>query len=28
MDIRRLKAAEMKFMRCRAGYSLLYHRRN
>jgi hypothetical protein len=27
-DIRRLKAAEMKFMRRTAGYSLLDHRRN
>jgi hypothetical protein len=27
-DIRRLKAAEMKFIRRTAGYSLLDHRRN
>jgi hypothetical protein len=27
-DIRRLKTAEMKFMRPTAGYSLLYHKRN
>jgi hypothetical protein len=27
-DVRRLKAAEIKFMRCTAGYSLLDQRRN
>jgi hypothetical protein len=27
-DIRRLKTAEIKFMRCTAGYSLLDHRRD
>jgi hypothetical protein len=27
-DIRRLKTTEIKFMRCTAGYSLLYRKRN
>jgi hypothetical protein len=27
-DVRRLKTAEMKFMRCKAGHSLLSHIRN
>jgi hypothetical protein len=27
-DIRRLKSAEMKCMRCTAGYGLLHHRSN
>jgi predicted peroxiredoxin len=28
MDMRRLKTAEMKYMTCTAGYSLLDNRRN